>query len=60
MRDPLRRSYIFNYSMGRQLLADLFAARGDRVDWFRRLLSEPITPSQIRSWTEEGSANGER
>ncbi len=48
--DPLSRSYVFNYNNGAKLLDALFAARGNRDDWFTRLLSEPVTPSQIRSW----------
>jgi hypothetical protein len=53
--DPLSRSYVFNYGYGEKLLAALFAARGNRDDWFTRLLSEPVTPSQIRAWTVNGA-----
>jgi hypothetical protein len=47
---PLSRSYIFTYSYGGKLLDALFAAKGDAVQWFTRLLTEAVTPSQIRAW----------
>jgi hypothetical protein len=47
--DPLSRSYIFTYHVGRDLLEELFA-HGDRDQYFERLLEEPVTPSQIREW----------
>jgi hypothetical protein len=52
--DPLSRSYIFTYHMGRDLLAELFAC-GDRGQSFARLLEEPVTPSQVREWTKNSS-----
>ncbi len=51
IRDPLSRSYVFTYSYGGKLLDALFAARDDATQWFARLLTEPVTPSQIRAWT---------
>jgi hypothetical protein len=48
--DPLSRSYVFTYRYGGKLLDALFAARGDTAQWFARLLTEPVTPSQIRAW----------
>jgi len=50
--NPLYRSYIFTYRYGGEMLDALFATQGDRDPWFVRLLTEPVTPSQIRSWTE--------
>lgn len=47
--NPLFRSYIFTYRYGGELLDGLFAAQDDRDQWFTRLLTEPVTPSQIRS-----------
>jgi hypothetical protein len=47
--DPLSRSYIFTYHIGYDLLEELFA-RGNRETYFRRLLEEPVTPSQVRQW----------
>jgi hypothetical protein len=47
--DPLSRSYIFTYHMGRDLLEELFT-HGARDKYFTRLLEEPVTPSQIREW----------
>ncbi|CAG0936026.1 hypothetical protein TFLX_04887 [Thermoflexales bacterium] len=48
--DPVSRSYIFTYGYGGKLLDALFAAKGNAVQWFTRLLTEPVTPSQIRAW----------
>ena len=47
--DPLWRPYIFTYSVGRQLLSDwLDQATGeDRIERFRQLLTEQVTPSQV-------------
>ena len=47
--DPLSRSYIFTYHIGYDLLEELFAD-GNREAYFRRLLEEPVTPSQVRQW----------
>jgi hypothetical protein len=44
------RSYVFTYSYGGEMLDALFAAQNDRDHWFTRLLTEPVTPSQIRAW----------
>ena len=53
IKDPLDRSYVFTYSSGRQLLKTLFEVKQDVTHWFTRLLSEAVTPSQIRSWLEQ-------
>ena len=47
--DPLSRSYVFTYDMGYDLLEELFAHK-DRGEYFKRLLEEPVTPSQVRAW----------
>lgn len=49
IQTPLFRSYIFNYATGKALLAPLLAGPA-AVANFRRLLSEPLTPSQVRLW----------
>jgi hypothetical protein len=54
LSNRLLGSYVFNYGCGRQMLDALFAARGDRNRWFAQLLTQPITPSQVRAWTEGG------
>jgi len=54
IQNPLFRSYIFNYAMGKALLAPLLAGPA-AVANFRRLLSEPFTPTQIRRWLAEQS-----
>jgi hypothetical protein len=50
LNDPLLRSYVFTYHLGGELLDTLFATQSERDTWFRRLLTEPITPGQIRAW----------
>ena len=52
LSQPLNRSYIFTYHYGGEMLDALFAAQDDRDHWFRRLLREPITPSQIQTWAK--------
>jgi hypothetical protein len=49
---PLYRSYAFTYHRGSELVRDLFEKKGDRDYWYTRLLSEPVTPHQIRQWIE--------
>lgn len=56
--NPLYRSYIFTYHVGRDLLEKLFT-HVERDSYFKRLLEEPVTPSQIRAWiAEEGKEHG--
>jgi hypothetical protein len=50
LSDPRSRSYVFNYSYGGKLLDALFAAKGNAAAWFTRLLTEAVTPSQVRAW----------
>jgi len=50
LKSPRNRAYIFTYHVGGELLDALFAAKGDRDTWFSRLLTEPVTPGQIRAW----------
>jgi hypothetical protein len=45
------RAYTYTYSEGGKLLDALFEARGDAHQWFKHLLTEPVTPGQIRAWT---------
>ena len=49
---PLNRSYIFNYTLGQDLLEELFSTKGNRQVWFTRLLGEPVTPRLVRRWIE--------
>ncbi len=46
-RDPLWRSYGFNYTIGRDLVEQYLSVREDRVKAFATLLSEPVTPRQL-------------
>ncbi len=52
--DPLSRSYAFTYDIGYDLLEELFT-HVDRDMYFKRLLEEPVTPSQIRQWISTNS-----
>lgn len=52
--DPLDRSYIFTYDAGYDLLEKLFQGV-DRDHYFKRLIEEPVTPSQVRQWVENKS-----
>jgi hypothetical protein len=56
LQNPLFRSYIFNYSTGKDLLAPLLAG-ADAAENFRRLLTEPLTPSQVEAWLAERGAS---
>jgi hypothetical protein len=56
IQSPLFRSYIFNYTTGKALLAPLLEGP-DATANFRRLLSEPFTPTQIRRWLAERGAS---
>jgi len=47
--NPLYRSYIFTYHIGKELLSGLFA-KGDRDQHFARLLAEPVNPTMVREW----------
>jgi len=47
--NPLYRSYIFTYHVGYELLEELFS-HGNRDTYFKQILEEPVTPSQIRGW----------
>lgn len=49
LQNPLFRSYVFNYALGKALLAPLLEGP-DAVANFQRLLSEPFTPTQVRHW----------
>ena len=52
--NPLFRSYVFNYAMGKALLAPLLDGP-DALANFERLLSEPLTPSQAHLWLAQSS-----
>jgi hypothetical protein len=49
---PLYRSYAFTYYCGSGMLRTLFEKKGNRDHWYTRLLTEPVTPHQIRRWIE--------
>jgi hypothetical protein len=47
LKDPLSRSYGYNYTLGRDLVAAFLDASPDGTQAFGRLLSEPLTPGQL-------------
>lgn len=47
-KDPLSRSYAYNYTLGCELIAAYLDRAPDRRQAFQRLLSEPSTPTQLR------------
>jgi hypothetical protein len=53
---PLYRCYAFNYTAGKALLAPLLEGP-DAVSNFRRLLSEPFTPTEVRQWLDARGAS---
>ncbi len=46
-KDPLSRSYAYNYTLGRELVASFLDRASDKSKAFLRLLSEPVTPGQL-------------
>jgi hypothetical protein len=56
IQNRLYRSYVFNYALGKQLLAPLL--RGARArDNFGRLLAQALTPSGVRRWIAQEQAS---
>jgi len=47
IKDPLWRSYGFNYTLGHHVVETYLSATADRVSAFARLLREPMTPGQL-------------
>ena len=54
MADPMWRAYIFCYHAGRDLLGAWLDQTGPdqtaRQSRFRRLLTEPVSPSLVAGW----------
>lgn len=50
IKHPNFRSYGFTYTVGADLLDQLFEKKGTPREWFKRLLTEPITPGVLRGW----------
>ncbi len=51
LKEPLSRSYTYNYTLGGRLVAAYLDRAKDRRKAFLRLLSEPLTPSRILNLT---------
>jgi hypothetical protein len=49
-KDPLSRSYTYNYTLGRELIATFLDRATDKKRAFQRLLSEASTPTQLRGF----------
>jgi hypothetical protein len=49
LKEPLWRSYGFNYTLGREIVQTFLSASADRIKAFARLLEEPVTPGQLVS-----------
>ena len=47
-KDPLWRSYGFNYSLGYELISKLLSSTENKDQMFARLLQEPMTPAQVQ------------
>lgn len=47
IKNPLWRSYNYNYTLGRELVSAFLDASPDRTEAFARLLSEPFTPGRM-------------
>ncbi len=47
--DPLWCAYVFTYHAGRDLLGR-WLSNGSRTERFRRLLTEPVWPSEVEEW----------
>ena len=47
-KDPLSRSYVYNYTLGCQLIAAYLEQATDKQRAFQRLLSDLSTPTEIR------------
>ena len=49
-KDPLSRSYAYNYTLGYELVAAFLEHATDKRQAFQRLISEPFTPAQLREF----------
>jgi len=47
-KDPLWRSYGFNYSLGYELISKLLSSTENKDQMFTRLLQESLTPAQVQ------------
>lgn len=48
------RAYVYTYTTGYDLLQNLFL-EGNKITWFKQLLEQPATPSQLRTWANVGN-----
>jgi hypothetical protein len=52
--NPLFRSYVFNYYHGSSPL-NRYPATGNRIERFRTLLEQPLTPSRVEHWIAQSN-----
>lgn len=52
-KDPLWRSYGFNYNLGYQIITKSLDTAENRDQWFAKLLQEPVTPAQVLNWAKQ-------
>ncbi len=55
IQTPINRAYIFNYALGKELLAPLLRGLRAREN-FSRLLAEALTPGAVRRWIAQEPA----
>ena len=48
LKDPLWRSYGFNYTLGYEIISKLLSSTEDKDQMFARLLQEPMTPAKVQ------------
>ena len=48
LKDPLWRSYGFNYTLGYEIISNLLSSTENKDQMFARLLQEPMTPAQVQ------------
>ena len=53
LKDPLWRSYGFNYTLGRQIVESYLSASTDKLEAFSRLLQRPLTPGLVVAATTQ-------
>jgi len=48
LKDPLWRSYGFNYPLGREIISNALSAVEDKDRMYAQFLQEPLTPAQVQ------------
>lgn len=53
-KDPLSRSYAYNYTLGRELVATFLERATDKRQALQQLFSEPLTPHRLSGGMNDG------